>query len=505
LKKQTDSKQLISRIGKSWLVNLGIFISLTLLIVLIAFWADNQQLNENSISRLNLTLNYLDNWLGNQNIGNKIASEGLASQRNVVAALIQHEQGKPELDRVLAGGLRRKLYVNFIAFIDKEGKTIASDPPDLPANWLPQTIVKAALSGNPLPPGAEQGGNNLLLVASSSVLSENQPIGAVILGDLLNDSESTIVDAKKALGLDIAIVVNGQLKSSTLASNTGNSILSADIATIESKLKTTNQLISDTSLNGQSYLAGYKAIISDRRLIGEWVVLQSREEIDRAWFSFFWPVTATLVCSWIIMTFLLSLFYGYQRQLISQVTDSVPPDTFSSSKYPESNQLASPVGKEETIDSAPLLVSTSNLLTTNYAEEANLPVFINSASIEREEPAQNGSLPLQKESLTPELEDWEYYGNLVLNRAAYEAKLNGQFLSMTRIEFELLCALVSKSQKVVSRNDLINLVWGEDYLAEPGTVDAHISNLRRKIEPDPSRPTIIVTVRGVGYKFQPPG
>ena len=68
----------------------------------------------------------------------------------------------------------------------------------------------------------------------------------------------------------------------------------------------------------------------------------------------------------------------------------------------------------------------------------------------------------------------------------------------------LLWQLASNVGRAQSRDDLINAVWGEDQMAEPAMVDAHIGNLRRKIEPVPGRPTYILTVRGVGYKMVVP-
>jgi two-component system response regulator RegX3 len=70
-------------------------------------------------------------------------------------------------------------------------------------------------------------------------------------------------------------------------------------------------------------------------------------------------------------------------------------------------------------------------------------------------------------------------------------------------EFELLELLLRNAGRVLTRMQLIDRVWGSDYVGDTKTLDVHIKRLRAKIEPDPSTPRYIVTVRGLGYKFEP--
>lgn len=77
-------------------------------------------------------------------------------------------------------------------------------------------------------------------------------------------------------------------------------------------------------------------------------------------------------------------------------------------------------------------------------------------------------------------------------------------ISLTRTEFLLLCELVENPRKVYSREALLANVWGYDYFGDGRVVDAHVRRLRKKIEPDPSEPVYVVTVRGLGYRFEPP-
>lgn len=75
-------------------------------------------------------------------------------------------------------------------------------------------------------------------------------------------------------------------------------------------------------------------------------------------------------------------------------------------------------------------------------------------------------------------------------------------VAVTPKEFELLAYFVERPDQVLSREKLLNGVWGYDYVGQTRMVDMHVSHLREKIEPDPSHPTNIQTVRGFGYKFE---
>jgi DNA-binding response OmpR family regulator len=78
---------------------------------------------------------------------------------------------------------------------------------------------------------------------------------------------------------------------------------------------------------------------------------------------------------------------------------------------------------------------------------------------------------------------------------------NGDEVHLTSTEFKLICDLASADGKVVTREDLLERVWGYDYFGDTRLVDVHIRRLRTKIEPDPANPTYLVTVRGTGYKL----
>jgi two-component system response regulator RegX3 len=80
--------------------------------------------------------------------------------------------------------------------------------------------------------------------------------------------------------------------------------------------------------------------------------------------------------------------------------------------------------------------------------------------------------------------------------------VDGKSVSLPLKEFELLKLLVSNAGRVLTRTQLIDRIWGSDYVGDTKTLDVHVKRLRSKIEPDPAAPRYLVTVRGLGYKFE---
>jgi two-component system response regulator RegX3 len=81
--------------------------------------------------------------------------------------------------------------------------------------------------------------------------------------------------------------------------------------------------------------------------------------------------------------------------------------------------------------------------------------------------------------------------------------VSGASVPMPLKEFELLEMLLRNAGRVLTRGQLIDRVWGSDYVGDTKTLDVHVKRLRAKIEPDPKEPRYLVTVRGLGYKFEP--
>ena len=84
----------------------------------------------------------------------------------------------------------------------------------------------------------------------------------------------------------------------------------------------------------------------------------------------------------------------------------------------------------------------------------------------------------------------------------HTVQVDGEPVSLPLKEFELLEMLLRNAGRVLTRGQLIDRVWGSDYVGDTKTLDVHVKRLRAKIEPDPSSPTHIITVRGLGYKFE---
>ena len=92
-------------------------------------------------------------------------------------------------------------------------------------------------------------------------------------------------------------------------------------------------------------------------------------------------------------------------------------------------------------------------------------------------------------------------GRVVLDPERHEARVDGELVSLTPKEFELLEMLLTARGRLLTRDYLIHEVWGPDYVGDTKTLDVHVKRLRQKIEEDPHQPKHLLTVRGLGYKF----
>jgi two-component system response regulator RegX3 len=95
-------------------------------------------------------------------------------------------------------------------------------------------------------------------------------------------------------------------------------------------------------------------------------------------------------------------------------------------------------------------------------------------------------------------------GDVSLDPERHEVVIRGQLVTLPLKEFELLALLLEHAGRVLTRDTLIDRVWGSDYVGDTKTLDVHIKRLRSKVETDPAHPTRIVTIRGLGYKFELP-
>ena len=95
-------------------------------------------------------------------------------------------------------------------------------------------------------------------------------------------------------------------------------------------------------------------------------------------------------------------------------------------------------------------------------------------------------------------------GDVCLDPERHEVFVRGQPVALPLKEFELLAILLENAGRVLTRDVLIDRVWGADYVGDTKTLDVHIKRVRAKVEVDPSVPRSIVTIRGLGYKFDTP-
>lgn len=95
-------------------------------------------------------------------------------------------------------------------------------------------------------------------------------------------------------------------------------------------------------------------------------------------------------------------------------------------------------------------------------------------------------------------------GDVSIDPDVHDVVIRGESVKLPLKEFELLHILMANAGRVLPRETLIDRVWGSDYVGDTKTLDVHIKRLRSKVEPDPAQPTRIVTIRGLGYKYDKP-
>lgn len=93
-------------------------------------------------------------------------------------------------------------------------------------------------------------------------------------------------------------------------------------------------------------------------------------------------------------------------------------------------------------------------------------------------------------------------GPVVMDLERHTVAVDGQMVQMPLKEFELLELLMENVNRVLTRGQIIDRVWGSNYFGDTKTLDVHVKRIRSKIEEDPSRPKLLQTVRGLGYKFE---
>ncbi len=117
----------------------------------------------------------------------------------------------------------------------------------------------------------------------------------------------------------------------------------------------------------------------------------------------------------------------------------------------------------------------------------------------REITARVKALLRRTKKVTTAGKDIHEYGGLHVDLSSHDVKVNGKLVMLSPLEFKLLKFFITHQERVYNRDQLLDLVWGDETFVEPRTVDVHIRRLREKIEPEGAR--LIKTVRGTGYRF----
>ncbi|MGI9577332.1 MAG: response regulator [Microthrixaceae bacterium] len=109
--------------------------------------------------------------------------------------------------------------------------------------------------------------------------------------------------------------------------------------------------------------------------------------------------------------------------------------------------------------------------------------------------------PAAEESAPSEEEVILSGGGIEINIERHEVRVRDEMVSLPLKEFEVLALLMENPGRVLPRATLIDRVWGHDYVGDTKTLDVHIKRIRAKVEQDPTKPLLITTIRGLGYKF----
>jgi two-component system, OmpR family, response regulator MtrA len=159
------------------------------------------------------------------------------------------------------------------------------------------------------------------------------------------------------------------------------------------------------------------------------------------------------------------------------------------------------------IGSTPILVVTARIDTVDAVVglEAGADDYVRKPFDMTELKARIRALLRRHSDKTSEEQTTLSAGALELDPSAFKAWKRGEELDLSAMEFRLLAELVEHKGRVLTREILIENVWGYDYLGGSRLVDMAVKRLRAKIEDDPSAPVYIQTVRGIGYRFDPAG
>src|SRR5262249_28893575 len=135
-----------------------------------------------------------------------------------------------------------------------------------------------------------------------------------------------------------------------------------------------------------------------------------------------------------------------------------------------------------------------------HAYEQGIDLVVGSQSVRELVARVRAILRRREASLVPKVQ--YHAGTLRTDLDRHEVLVKGQAVELTPKEFQILKQFLESPHRVFSRQEMLNRVWGEGYALEEHALDVHIHGLRQKIEQNPTRPTLLLTVRGIGYKLR---
>lgn len=398
---------------------------------------------------MRLASHYADSVLVAERDRNRSNVNELASRPSILEATVRRDVN--ELKRLLAI-TRPNFQDDLVAIYLPDFSLLAGDSTsDLELEETTPRIVKAALAGVPRA-GLVAHDSHLMLSAAAPIVINGTIVGAVLASDLIDSRIVRRLSNITSLSVGLAtergkFVGSDATLAPTLSSEHWSSLHGRGEIWFHQESSTATLHALACSL-----------FDTDDRVVGALIV--SVPEASHFWLSatdmpLFFVLNTSLLASVAILGLLMARVITRNRDPLHPLA-SAPLDTLPSATPP-----AAP----------PQVAPAEGAYANRLAPEEHA------------------------------LEEVRSLSGLTIDRARHLVLAQGVPVALTPTEFDLLWSLAQVSGRVLTRDTLLERLRGEGWHAEPGLLDTHISNLRRKIEPNPARPRYVITIRGIGYKL----